>query len=166
MDEDDNIFPDVYTAEEDVGVCDFDDSAGGETFEIYDVDDAEDDKVDEDDDEEDIIMQYNSENEEKFEDFTLINSNFDSNLLNNNNNNNLQSINERNSKTIILDRDFTKNTLLEKAKPDTWLYKKILESTPVKASTILTSYLDVLSVHCIHITANNNTEGSFYLKKK
>lgn len=61
---------------------------------------------------------------------------------------------------------FLNNDILSKAKPGTWLYNKIVTSTPMLASNILTMYLNVKSVHCVYMEPDDVEKSSFYTKKK
>lgn len=66
--------------------------------------------------------------------------------------------------TILMAKDFTQNTRLAEAKPGTWLYSKILDSTPLKASSILTQYLDVQSLAVAYMMPNSRMQTAFYSK--
>ncbi|ACH96268.1 hypothetical protein OrNV_gp138 [Oryctes rhinoceros nudivirus] len=114
-------------------------------------DDEDDDVVDDDEAEcDDEVCVPDGDEPCKFDDYTLVNNCESTNMVD----------------VWQISTDFTRNDLLTKAKPGTWLYNKILHSTPMLASSILTSHLNVLSVHGVYLAPGNVTASTFYYKKK
>lgn len=110
---------------------------------VYDMEDVDDKDYD--------INEHNINMDKiKFEDFTFVS----------------HAESTSNTETCVLSRDFSRNVILENAKPGTWMYNKILYSTPMMASSILTKYLNVLSVNTVYMSPNNVVDFTFYSKKK
>lgn len=66
--------------------------------------------------------------------------------------------------TTLLQNDISFTERLESAAPHTYLYKKICESTPIIAASILTQYLDVTEMNCSFMEPTMNQVSSFYIK--
>lgn len=96
-------------------------------------------------DESDIEMYANS----NFEDFTFV-----------------QASDNSKENTRSLDGNLSKNSILSKVRPGTWMYIKILKSTPILASQILTKNLKVKSIDVAYLDFKKCDNVSFFNKRK
>lgn len=85
-----------------------------------------------------------------FEDFTFINT-----------------VDSSTENMCVITRDFTENRNLAKANPGSWMYTRILKSTPLMASSILTKYIDdIVSMNVVFLSPNTSDSSMFFSKKK
>lgn len=85
-----------------------------------------------------------------FEDFTFINT-----------------VDTSTDNMCVITRDFTENRNLAKANPGSWMYTRILKSTPLMASSILTKYIDdIVSMNVVFLSPNTSDSSMFFSKKK
>lgn len=104
----------------------------------------------EDDDDDEVDNKSEGSDNMVFDDFTFIN----------------RAETPTDDDVVVLSRDFSTNNILEKALPNTWMYRQILHSTPMLASSVLTQYLKIKSVSAVYIAPDDIVASSFYLKKK